>query len=109
MLDEELVFFVQLHLKPERIEDWKRAVGELIDRMSQEDAFVTCLLDQSAEDSTVFTLYERWREPSLKAFIRNQMKEYRKAYEELLPALLQTPRKTMLLRPIRQWRRSLPA
>ena len=39
--DDALVFIVQLHLKPERVEDWKRAVNELIDRMSQEDAFVS--------------------------------------------------------------------
>ena len=57
--DDELVFIVQLHLKPERVEDWKRAVNELIDRMSQEDAFVTCLLDQSTEDPGMFTLYEQ--------------------------------------------------
>ena len=55
--DYELVFIVQLHLKPERVEDWKRAVIELIDRMSQEDAFVTCLLDQSTGDPNMFTLY----------------------------------------------------
>ena len=60
--DDELVFIVQLHLKPERVEDWERAVTELIDRMSQEDAFVNCLLDQSTGDPSMFTLYERWRE-----------------------------------------------
>ena len=57
--DDALVFIVQLHLKAERVEDWKRAVNELIDRMSQEDAFVTCLLDQSTEDPGMFTLYEQ--------------------------------------------------
>ena len=99
--DDALVFIVQLHLKPERVEDWKRAVNELIDRMSQEDAFVTCLLDQSTEDPGMFTLYERWREPSLEAFVRNQMKDYRKRYEEMLPDLPQAPRKAMALRPVR--------
>ena len=103
--DDELVFIVQLHLKPERVEDWKRAVNELIDRMSQEDAFVTCLLDQSTEDPGMFTLYERWREPSLEAFVRNQMKDYRKHYEEMLPDLLQAPRKAMTLRPVQAWHR----
>jgi hypothetical protein len=52
--DDELVFIVQLHLKPERVEDWKRAVIELIDRMSQEDTFVTCQLDQRTEDPNMF-------------------------------------------------------
>jgi quinol monooxygenase YgiN len=103
--DDELVFIVQLHLKPERVEDWKRAVIELIDRMSQEDAFVTCLLDQSTEDPNMFTLYERWREPSLEAFVKNHMKDYRKRYEEMLPDLLQAPRKAMTLRPVQAWHR----
>jgi len=102
---DELAFFMQLHLKPERVDEWKRAVMKLIDRMSQEDAFVTCLLDQSTEDPNMFTLYERWREPSLEAFVQNQMKDYRKRYEEMLPDLLQVPRKAMLLRPVREWHR----
>jgi quinol monooxygenase YgiN len=103
--DDALVFIVQLHLKPERVEDWKRAVNELIDRMSQEDAFVTCLLDQSTEDPGMFTLYQRWREPSLEAFVRNQMKDYRKRHEEMLPDLLQAPGKAMALRPVQAWHR----
>jgi quinol monooxygenase YgiN len=102
---DELAFIVQLHLKPERVDEWKRAVVELIDRMSEEEAFVTCLLDQSTEDPNMFTLYERWREPSLEAFVKNQMKDYRKCYEEMLPDLLQVPRKAMVLRPIHEWHR----
>jgi quinol monooxygenase YgiN len=102
---DELVFFVQLHLKPQRVDEWKRAVVELIDRMSQEEAFVTCLLDQSTEDPNMFTLYERWREPSLEAFVKNQMKDYRKCYEEMLPNLLKVPRKAMVLRPVHGWHR----
>jgi quinol monooxygenase YgiN len=101
----DLVFFVELHLKPESVEAWKGAVTELIDRMSQEEAFVTCLWDQSREDPCQFTLYERWREPSPEAFLKNQMKEYRRVYEATLPALLQRPRKTMILSPVREWRR----
>jgi quinol monooxygenase YgiN len=102
---DELVSIVQLHLKPERVDDWKRAVIELIDRMSQEDAFVTCLLDQSTEDPNMFTLSKRGREPSLEAFVRNQMKDYRKRYEEMLPDLLHAPRKAMILRQVRGWHR----
>lgn len=105
MLQDDLVFFVQLHLKPERVEEWMKAVTELIDRMSQEDAFVTCLMDRSIEDPTKFTLYERWREPSLEAFLTNQMKDYRKVYEDMLPSLLQSPRTAMILCPVREWHR----
>jgi quinol monooxygenase YgiN len=101
--NDDLVFFVQLDLMPERIEDWMRAVTALIDRMSQEETFVTCLMDQSTENPNKFTLYERWREPSLEAFLKNQMKEYRKVYEEVLPSFLRSPRTTMVLRPVRAW------
>ena len=104
--DDALVFIVQLHLKPERVEDWKRAVNELIDRMSQEEASSSDLsIDRSTEDPGMFTLYERWRKPCLEAFVRNQMKDYRKRYEEMLPDLLQAPRKAMALRPVQAWHR----
>lgn len=103
MASEDLVFFVQLHLKPERVEEWKVAVRRLIDLMSLEDAFVTCRLDQSTEDPTLFTLYERWREASVEAFVEHQMKPYRTEYERLLPELLRRPRATMVLRPVQEW------
>lgn len=105
MASNDLVFFVRLHIKPECVAAWKRAVTELIDRMSQEDAFVTCLLDQSEEDSTLFTIYERWREVSPESFIKNQMKDYRKVYEDMLPDWLLSPRRTMILRPLQEWHR----
>ena len=82
---------------------YARAVTALIDRMSQEKTFVTCLMDQRTEDPNKFTRYERWREPSLKAFLKNQMKEYRKVYEEMLPSFLRSPRTTMVLRSVRAW------
>ena len=106
MSSTDLIFFVQLNIKSERVDEWMRAVTELIDHMSREDTFVMCLMDQSAEDPTIFTLYERWNEPSLDAFVINQMKDYRKRYEELLPELLRRPRRTMILSPLRTWQRS---
>jgi hypothetical protein len=98
-------FIVQLHLKPERVEDWKRAVIELIDRMSQEDAFVTCLLDQRTEDPicspwTRDGESRRWKRSS-----DIKMKDYRRHYEEMLADLLQAPRKAMTLRPVQAWHR----
>jgi quinol monooxygenase YgiN len=105
MSSKDLVFFVELHLKPERVAGWKSAVTALIDRMAQEETFVTCLWHQGTEDPNTFMLYERWREPSPEAFVKNQMKDYRRAYEERLPALLQSPRKPRILIPVREWHR----
>ena len=64
---------------------------------------MTCLMDHGREDPNKFTRYERWREPSLEAFLKNQMKEYRKVYEEMLPSFLRSPRTTMVLRSVRTW------
>jgi quinol monooxygenase YgiN len=64
---------------------------------------VSCLMDQSTEDPNKFTLYERWREPSMEAFLRNQMKEDRQVYAERLPSFPRSPRTTMVLRSVRAW------
>jgi quinol monooxygenase YgiN len=102
----DLVFYVKLDLKPEHVEEWKTAVTDLIDRMSKEAAFVSCSLQQGTEDPASFTLYERWREPSVEAFVRNQFegKSYRQAYEARLPGMLRTPRQTSVLRHVQEWR-----
>ena len=103
MADADLVFYVQLDVKPDRIDEWRRAVDDIIERMSAEDAFVACYLHRDAHDSCVFTLYERWREPSVEAFLANQMKPYRMAYDAKLPDLLQRPREAALLKPLGEW------
>jgi quinol monooxygenase YgiN len=61
---------------------------------------------QDAQDVHRFTLYERWREPSVDAFVKNQAaKSYRKAYEDKLPALLQSPRTVSVLQYVNEWHR----
>ena len=106
--ERDLVFYVRLELKPECVEEWQAAVTDVIERMSREATFVSCSMQQDAEDPTCFTLYERWSEPSVDAFIRNQFegKSYRQAYEARLPAMLRTPRATTVLRHIHEWRRT---
>ena len=104
MNSTDLVFYVSLHVKSQYVEEWKRLVTEVIDNMSQEGTFVTCSLHQSLENESLFTLYERWSEPSLDAFVSNQMaKEYRKVYEQRLPALLEAPRVTSIVHCLQTW------
>jgi len=68
--------------------------------MAQEPAFVSCRLHQDVWDENLFTLYERWREPSVKAFIQHQVTEnpYRQIYEEKLPGWLSQPRTASVVR-----------
>jgi quinol monooxygenase YgiN len=101
--DSDLVFYVQLKVKPDRIDEWRRALDDIVERMSEEEAFVSCYLHRDAHDDCLFTLYERWREPSVESFLSNQMKPYRIAYDAKLPHLLQQPRDAAILKPLGEW------
>jgi quinol monooxygenase YgiN len=103
MTSDHLVFYVKLHIKPDRVREWRRAFQEIAEAMSQETAFVSCFLHQDAQDKNLFTLYERWAEPSVEAFLENQMKPYRVEYDAKLPDLLQRPREADVLVPLGQW------
>ncbi|WP_353151924.1 antibiotic biosynthesis monooxygenase [Pollutimonas bauzanensis] len=105
MPTEDLIFYVKLHVRPDRIEEWKVAVNTVIEEMAKEQAFISCDLHQDANDKHLFTLYERWAEPSVEAFLKNQMKPYRVAYEAKLEALLQRPREPQVLKLLGQWRK----
>jgi quinol monooxygenase YgiN len=98
-----LVFYVKIHVKPECVDQWKREVEAVIEQMSREETFVSCYLHQDAQDPYLFTLYERWNEPSVEAFLRNQTKPYREEYDARLPALLQRPREPAVLLPLAEW------
>lgn len=106
-MSKELAFYVNFHVKEEFLEKWQMAAREVIDQMSEEDTFILCYMHQDAQDPNKFTLYERWAEPSMEAFIENQLnaKEYRKKYEEILPEMLETPRTFSVLNTLQEWRR----
>jgi quinol monooxygenase YgiN len=106
MANTDLVFYVKLHVKPECVEEWKQAVNEIIELMSVEDAFVACYMHQDTQDPNLFTLYERWNERSVEAFLEHQMKPYRAAYDAKLPALLQRPREPAVLLPLGEWHKA---
>ncbi|HEY9479927.1 MAG TPA: antibiotic biosynthesis monooxygenase family protein [Gemmatimonadaceae bacterium] len=108
MRTEDLVFYVEFHVKPEYVDEWKAAVTDVIEHMSTESTFVSCFMHEDPEDATHYTLYERWSEPSVEAFVKNQLeaRSYRHAYEAKLPTMLQAPRKASVLRLAGEWRRS---
>ncbi|HEX5515846.1 MAG TPA: antibiotic biosynthesis monooxygenase [Gammaproteobacteria bacterium] len=103
MPSNDLVFYVKLQVKPACVQEWRQAFDEIVEHMSKEDAFVSCYLHQDANDQTTFTLYERWAEPSVEAFLANQMKPYRVEYDTKLERLLQRPREAQILQPLGQW------
>lgn len=103
MQNQDLVFYVKLYVRPEKVEEWTAAVDAVIEEMAKEDSFISCDLHQDAQDENLFTLYERWSEPDVDAFLKNQMKPYRIAYEARLETLLQRPREAQVLKPLGQW------
>lgn len=105
MGNDDVVFYVKLHVKPDCIQEWRQAFHEIVEVMSKEKAFVACYLHQDANDNSLFTLYERWAEPSVEAFLKNQMKPYRVEYDAKLESLLQRPREAQILLPLGQWHR----
>lgn len=103
MHSEELIFYVKLYVRPDRVDEWKEAVNTVIQEMSKEKAFISCDLHQDANDEHLFTLYEKWDEPSVEAFLKNQMKPYRAAYEAKLETLLLRPREPQVLKLLDRW------
>ena len=103
MANSDLVFYVKCHVRPDRIDEWLAAVNEVIEAMSHEDAFVACYLHRDTQAPNLFTLYERWNEPNVEAFVRNQMHQYRRAYDAKLPELLERPREASILAPLGEW------
>lgn len=106
MQADELVFYVKLSVKPDRVEAWLEALHAIVGEMSKEEAFIACHLHRDAQDPCLFTLYERWAEPDVESFVRNQMKPYRLAYDAKLEDLLQRPREAQVLVPLGHWARS---
>ncbi len=103
MSNSDLVFYVKLFVKPEFEQEWKVTVKEIINEMSKEDTFISCYMHQDTHDKNLYTLYERWAEPSVEAFLKNQMKPYRIAYDAKLERLLQRPREAQILKPLGEW------
>ncbi|RKE04399.1 putative quinol monooxygenase [Marinifilum flexuosum] len=103
--ENDLIFYVNFHIKPDKVEDWKKAALQVLNKMAEEDTFVSTFLHQDAEDPSRFTIYERWNEPSMEAFEKNHLnaKEYRQVYENMLPNLMQSMRTFRILEPLGSW------
>jgi len=104
-MENYLTFYVQFHLKPEHVGEFKERLEYVLESMTVEDTFVDCYMHQDTNDPTRLSVYERWTEPSAEAFMKNQLhaKEYRREYEERIPELLASPRVITFLEPEGEW------
>lgn len=108
-MNKEISFYVNFYIKPEYTEVWLKAATHVLESMSAEDSFISAYLHKDINDSTRFTLYERWNEPSMEAFIKNQLqgKDYRDEYEKLLPEWSKCPRTFSQLEPLMEWNKKI--
>lgn len=104
-MSKNLAFYVKIHIKPEFVEQWKEEAKSVITKMSKEDTFVACYMHEQQDNPTRFTLYEIWNEPSMDAFVKNQLeaKDYRHEYEKTLPEKLQSERTFEVLNTLQEW------
>jgi len=98
-------FYINYHIKKEHIDTWQKAVNNMLEKMSGEENFICAYLNKDANDSTHFTLFERWDEPSLESFIENQLqkKNYRIDYEQNIAKWSKCPCSHSNLHPIEEW------
>jgi len=101
-------FYKNYHIKREYIDTWQKAVNKLLEKMSGEKDFICAYLNKDANDSTHFTLFERWHEPSIESFIENQLKKkrYRIDYERNLAKWSKCPCSLSSLHPVEEWHKN---
>jgi len=104
-MSKGISFYVNFHIKEEYIDTWKQAAFHVIESMKAESTFISAYLHEDANDPTHFTLYEKWNEPSMEAFMENQLKgkAYREEYENQLPEWSKCPRTFSSLEPLKEW------
>ena len=104
-MSKDLVFTVEFNIKPEATEAFLASLTQLAEEMAKEDTFVSTYLHRDSNDPNKFLIYERWSEPTMEAFMENQLtsKSYRDDYEARLPGWSSEPRKISVLEPIGEW------
>ena len=97
---DQFVLLATVTIKPGREEEYLALVSAVNDEVRHEPTFVNTLLHRSAEDPTLFMLYETWRDRD--DFFSVQMtRAYRAEYEAKLPDLLRAPRKMEVFEALR--------
>lgn len=106
-MSKNLVFYVEFDVKPDSVEKFVLEASKVLEAMSHEETFIDTYFHRNANEPNKFTLYERWNEPSMDAFVKNQLeaKVYREEYEKILPDMLASPRIISVLDPIEQWQK----
>lgn len=99
-MHDKISFIVRLPTRPEKHQEMRSALFQVLDSMSNEPDFINTWVHEDANAPNTFVLYETWA-CSSEYFIRHHLsKPYRQAYEAALPGLLSAPRSIDFLNPI---------
>jgi quinol monooxygenase YgiN len=95
----EISFYTNFHVKEDHLSNWITATRKLIDSMADDRNFHSAVLHVDGNDSTHFTLYERWHETSMEIHIANRLKKnsYRVRYDQITEAMLNKPKTVVCL------------
>ncbi len=109
MMSQDLIFTVEFQVKPEAREAFLAGLHEVVDKMAQEETFVSSYLQRDANDPNRFMIYERWSEPSFEAFVDNQLKgkRYRDDYESKIADWLVEDRAIKVFEPMGVWEKGV--
>ncbi|WP_193165328.1 putative quinol monooxygenase [Microbulbifer hainanensis] len=104
-MSKDLIFTVEFNVKPEREDEFMEALLHVLNRMSEEDTFVSTYLQRNLINPHKIMIFERWAEPSWEVFRQNHLltKDYRKDYEARLPEWLVEERKFAMYEPLQEW------
>ena len=99
------VMVVNVHLKPECVEEFLALGNPLFEAMHHEPTCVKMMFQRSVEDPAHFTLIEMWLDRA-DFFAVQVQRPYRQAYEARLPALLARPREAQVFEPVLSYQKS---
>ena len=103
-MNKNLVFRVQFDIKPECVGTFEKSLLNVLNKMAEEDTFVSCYLDKDSSNDTRYILYEIWKEPSVEAFSKNQgNKDYRMEFNSKIDEWTKSDKVVTLLEPVQAW------
>lgn len=92
-----ITYVIRFRVRPERLEDFHRLLGEVLDAMRHEDTFHHAVLHEDPEDPCHLLLYETWADHDEVMNVQLH-RPYRQAGHKALPDLLAAPREVTLWR-----------
>ncbi|MFA9218867.1 MAG: putative quinol monooxygenase [Sphingomonadaceae bacterium] len=100
---ESVSFIVRLPARPEKREQMRAMLFDVVDQMSQEPDFINTWVHEDQAEPDTLVLYETWACSRDTFLAQHLSKPYRQAYEAALPELLAGERSITFLSQLRAY------